>query len=421
MSTDIKKVIVIGCGSRGMGYSARMKRSGKFEVVAVADPIPERRSYTADLYDVPESMRFESWEPLIALGRIADVAIVSTMDRDHFAPAVAAINAGYNLLLEKPVSPVPEECREIERLAKKKGVFVLVCHVLRYTDFYRALKRVIKQGMLGRIMSIEAAENVGVRHMSHSFVRGNWGNSERSSFMLLQKCCHDMDILQWLIDKKCLRVQSFGSLKYFKAENAPEGAPERCHEGCPAGNSCIYNAMKLYYEAKNNAWFRGAATRLPNPTDADVMRALENTNYGRCVFKCDNDVVDHQTVNMEFEDGITCSFSMCAFSGGGRTIHIMGTKGELFAGASDTELKLRMFNTGETIIVPVADDTADQSIVSGHGGGDDGIVLALYDLLSGRDNGSVSTITESVDNHMIAFAAEKSRLEGRVVEISELG
>ena len=421
MNTDIKKVIVIGCGSRGLGYSTRMKRSGRFEVVAVADPIPERRNYTADMYDLPENMRFESWEPLIALGKIADVAIVSTMDRDHFAPAVAAINAGYNLLLEKPVSPIPEECREIERLAKEKGVFVLVCHVLRYTDFYRAVQRVIKQGMLGKIMSIEAAENVGIIHASHSFVRGNWGNSERSSFMLLQKCCHDMDILQWLIDKKCLRVQSFGSLKYFKEENAPEGAPERCHEGCPIGDNCPYNAVRLYYNAKNNAWFRCAATRLPQPTDDDVMRALENTNYGRCVFKCDNDVVDHQTVNMEFEDGITCSFSMCSFSGGGRTIHIMGTKGELFAGASDTELKIYNLETRETVIVPVADETADQSIVSGHGGGDDGIVLALHDLLVGKDNRSISTITESVDNHMIAFAAEKSRLEGRVVEISELG
>ncbi len=420
MKDSVKKVIIIGCGHRGCGYARIMSKSPeKFKVIAVAEPIDDRRNYVGDMCDVPENMRFTTWEPLIALGKIADVALICTMDRDHFAPAVAAINAGYDLLLEKPVSPLPEECREIERLAKERGVFVLVCHVLRYTDFYCALKRVIEQGYLGRVMSIEAAENVGNIHQSHSFVRGKWGNSERASFMLLQKSCHDMDILQWLVGKKCLRIQSFGSRSYFREENAPAGAPERCHEGCPEAESCPYNAVKLYYESDSN-WFRGAATKHPNPTDERVMEALKTTNYGRCVFRCDNDVVDHQTVNMEFEDGITCTFSMSAFTKGGRTIHIMGTEGELFATASDTELNIYKLKTCETVTVPVADVEADQSIVSGHGGGDDGVIAALYELLEGRRVSSVGDITDSVENHMIAFAAEKSRLEGRVVELSEL-
>jgi len=421
MENTVKKVIIIGCGHRGGGYARIMAKSrDKFNVVAVAEPIPARRDYVGDMYDVPADMRFESWEPLFALGKIADVALIATMDRDHFAPAVAAINTGYDLMLEKPVSPDPAECREIERLAKEKGKFVLVCHVLRYTDFYRAVKRVIKEGQLGRVLSVEAAENVGNVHQSHSFVRGKWSNSERASFMLLQKSCHDMDILQWLLDKKCLRIQSFGSRSYFREENAPEGAPARCHEGCPEADTCPYNAVKLYYESKS-PWFRTAAAKHPDPSDEQVMEALKTGEYGRCVFRCDNDVVDHQTVNMEFEDDITCTFSMSAFTKGGRTIHIMGTEGELFAGASDTELKIYKLKTGETVTVPVADEAADQSINSGHGGGDDGVIHALYDLLVGRENSSIGDIGISVDNHMIAFAAEVSRLEGRVVNVSEMG
>ena len=178
--------------------------------------------------------------------------------------------------------------------------------------------------------------------------------------------------------------------------------------------------MKLYYESKS-LWFRTAAAKHPNPSDEQVLEAMKTGDYGRCVFRCDNDVVDHQTVNMEFEDDITCTFSMSAFTKGGRTIHIMGTEGELFATASDTELNIYKLKTGKTETVPVSDVAADQSIVSGHGGGDDGVILALYDLLVGVENSSVGDISISVDNHMIAFAAEKSRLEGRVVRVDELG
>ena len=225
----------------------------------------------------------------------------------------------------------PEECTKIADYAEQMGSKVIVCHVLRYTPFFITIKELINDGRLGDIISVNHEECVGNVHQSHSFVRGNWGNSKRSSCMLLQKSCHDMDILQWLIGKKCKKVQSFGALSYFKEENAPKDAPDYCIQGCPKADTCPYNAVRLYLDDKENDWFRTTSTREANPTDEMVETALRTTQYGKCVFKCDNDVVDHQTVNMIFEDDITVTFTMNAFNKGGRFIHIMGTKGELHA------------------------------------------------------------------------------------------
>ncbi len=418
-----KKLILIGGGHRGKGYTQIGKDLEKFELIAVAEPIKDRREFIARTHGIPENMCFESWEPLLKLGKIADAAIIATMDRDHFAPTMAAIEVGYDLLLEKPVSPVPAECEAIEAAAREKGVQILVCHVLRYTPFFRALKALIDSGKVGRIMNIEHLEGVGNVHQSHSFVRGNWGNSERASFMLLQKSCHDLDILQWLVGKDCLRVQSFGHRSFFCEENAPEGATVRCFDGCPHIDTCAYSAKKLYIERRDGNWFRGAATKMHSePTDAQVMEALATTNYGRCVFKCDNDVVDHQIVNMEFEDGILVSFTMSAFNLGGRKIKIMGTKGELIAEADNPVITYNDLITQKTESINISDAVANDSILSGHGGGDSGIMSSLYDLLCGDASAAdLSNISISVKNHKIVFAAEKSRLEKRVVAISELG
>lgn len=417
-----KKLILIGGGHRGKGYTEIGKNLEKFELIAVAEPVKDRREYIAKAHGIPEHMCFESWEPLLALGKIADAAVIATMDRDHFAPAMAAIEAGYDILLEKPVSPNLEECVAIEAAARKKGVQILVCHVLRYTPFYRALKALIDAGKVGRVMNIEQSEGVGNLHHSHSFVRGNWGNSERASFMLLQKSCHDLDILQWLVGKDCLRVQSFGHRSFFREENAPEGATARCFDGCPHIDTCIYSAKKLYIEREDGNWFRGAATKMHNlPSDAQVMQALASTNYGRCVFKCDNDVVDHQTVNMEFEDEVLVSFTMSAFNLGGRKIKIMGTKGELIAEADNPVITYNNLLTQKTEQISISDAVANDSILSGHGGGDSGIMSSMYDLLCGDASAAdLSNIAISVKNHKIVFAAEKSRLEKRIVELSEL-
>ena len=415
-----KKLILIGGGKRGNTYTEIGKELGKFELVAIAEPVKVRREHIASLHGIPENMCFESWEPLLELGKIADAAIIATMDRDHYAPAMKAIELGYDLLLEKPVSPSLSECEEIERAAKENGVNVLVCHVLRYTPFFRALKAIIDSGKIGRIMNIEHTEGVGYIHQSHSFVRGNWGNSERSSFMLLQKSCHDLDILQWLVGKECKSVQSYGHLSFFTRENAPEDSTERCFDGCPHLETCPFSAKKLYIEREDGNWFKGTATlKHTPPTDEEVMEAIAHNQYGVCVFKCDNDVVDHQIVNMQFEDDILVSFTMSAFNKGGRSIRIMGTKGELCASMDSPEIKYTNLITGSVESISINDAVASDSIIAGHGGGDTGIMCSFYDMLCGNANAAdLSNISISVKNHRIVFAAEKSRLEGRVVEMN---
>ena len=271
-------------------------------------------------------------------------------------------------------------------------------------------------------MSVHHSECVGNRHQSHSFVRGNWGNEEESSFMLLQKSCHDMDIIQWLVGEKCVRAQSFGSLTYFVPENAPEGAPEYCIEGCPKAEEFYYNAVKLYLEDEKNLWFREAAAKVKEPTNEQIKEVLKSTQYGKCVFKCNNDVVDHQVVNLEFEGGTVASFNMCAFNEGGRFIRIMGTDGELSGDMKSKTIDYYNFRTGEHELIDTEKIENSGKVMEGHGGGDLGIVNVLYQYLTeGYEGDLLSEIEISAQNHMIAFAAERSRLENRVVDLAEFG
>ena len=415
------KVILIGAGNRGTTYTDIMaNHNNDFEIVAVAEPIVGRRNYIRDKHEIADELCFDSWEELLNRPKFADLVIISSMDRDHYAPAMAAIEQGYNLLLEKPMAATPEDCVRIRDAAEKKGVFVLVCHVLRFTNFFRGLKAIIDSGEIGDVVHIQHAECVGDVHQSHSFVRGNWGNSQRSSCMILQKTCHDMDILQWMLGKKCTRVHSFGGLYYFKKENAPAGSPDYCIDGCPEADTCPYNAVKLYLDDKRNAWFRTTATKKNSPRDTDVEKVLRTTQYGKCVFKCDNDVVDHQTVNLEFEDGVTVGFTMCAFTKGDRILRIMGTKGELTAEMGRPNVTIFNFSQRKTYEKSITSVLSDQSIVGGHGGGDDGIIDALQRRLNGDcSDASVCTIAETCANHLISFAAEESRLTGRVIDMNE--
>ncbi len=417
-------VVVIGAGSRGNCYTDSIKfMPEKFKVVGVAEPIESRREYLRTTQNIDKSKCFHTWEDLLSIPKFADIAIVSTMDQMHLEPALKALEAGYDLLLEKPAAPTAEECAAIYKKAKECGRKILVCHVLRYTNFFRSIKKLIDDGFLGEVISIEHTEAVGNIHQSHSYVRGLWKDSKTSSFMLLAKCCHDIDILQWLLNKECKKVQSFGSLSYFTEKNAPEGAPERCTDGCPHADACYYNAIKLYYDDKENNWFREAATKIPHPTDEQVMTALKTTDYGKCVFKCNNNVVDHQTVNMEFEGGTTATLTMAAFNRGGRYIRIMGTKGELFADMranEETAFNFYDFSTREFRYLKVDLPIQDDSIVSGHGGGDSGIMLSLYDYVTGAIGAEdLSEIGISCKNHLITFAAEESRLTDKVIDVTE--
>ena len=412
------RVILIGAGGRGKTYSDIMlKLPDKFKVVAVAEPVEDRRNYIAEHHGIPAEYCFEDWRPLLALGKIADAAIIATMDRDHYEPSMAAIELGYHLLLEKPISPVPAESIRVAQFAQEKNVHVLVCHVLRFTPFFLRLKKMLDAGMIGDIQSIAHIECVGNVHQSHSFVRGNWGNSDRSSPMILQKSCHDMDILQWLIGKECRYVQSFGSLSYFCEKYKPEGSAERCID-CAIREDCPYNAINLY--PAKSGWFPCAATKKISPTQEDIDRVLRETNYGKCVFACDNNVVDHQVVNMEFEDGVTVSFSMAAFNKGGREIRIMGTKGEIIAQMSATTITLYTFADKQTTEVPIIDAQVGDNILSGHGGGDDGIVGAFYELLAGTYKGNnICDAMRSAENHIIAYAAEAARRSRETIDMEK--
>lgn len=404
-------VIVLGAGQRGQTYTDVMATlPEQFRVVGVAEPVEANREYIRQKHGIPSENCVTSWEQLLDRPAFADVAIIATQDKMHYGPAMKALELGYHLLLEKPVAPTAQECMDIWQQAQRFGRKVMVCHVLRYTSFYSRVKQLLEEGAIGDVMSIVHTEGVGNLHQSHSFVRGHWGNEEESAPMLLAKSCHDVDLLQWLMDDRCESVQSFGSLRYFRPENAPVGAPQRCIDGCPHADSCYYNAVKLYLEDEKNLWFRGAATGLVAPTNEDVRRALENTQYGTCVFRCDNDVVDHQVVNLEFAKGGTVSFTMSAFNKGGRKSNLMGTKGEMFLDFEADEIKIFRFDTRQWELI-----NTRTGAVSGHGGGDDGIVRALYDYLTGAKTADqVSEIGISCRNHLLVFAAEQAR-HGRTV------
>ena len=408
------KVVIIGAGGRGVAYAENIKlHPNKFQCVGVAEPIKKRRDGLKRLLNLSEAECFDSWEDLFSQPKLADVAIISTQDNGHYEPAMKAIEKGYHLLLEKPVAQTAKECVDIANAAREKGVKVLVCHVLRYTPFYKAVKKIVMDGIIGDIQSIIQVEAVGNRHQSHSYVRGDWSKEESATPMLLAKSCHDMDIIQWLIDKPCKKVSSFGSLSYFTPENGPKGGPKRCIDGgCPIEDTCPYHYKKVYLSEQANPFFRYAVARGYSKdflaTDEEVLEGLKNTNFGACVYHAGNNVVDHQVVNLEFEGGATASFTMNAFNKGGRYIRIFGTKGELYANFSDVEITIFLFENREYKKVEV--EKTEESIAGGHGGGDAGIIEELYEYMLGDYTGyCAADIDTSVRNHLIGFAAERAR------------
>lgn len=416
-------VIIIGAGARGTDYARYMKMMPeKFQVVGVADAIEERRENIKKMFDLKEDDCYESWIDILSKQKMADIAVIATMDDMHYKPAMKAIELGYNLLLEKPVAQTAQECIDIANAAKEKGVEVLVCHVLRYAPFFKAVKNIVMNDVIGDVMSVLQVEAVGHLHQSHSYVRGDWHREDETTPMLLAKSCHDIDIIQWLIDKPCKKVSSFGGLTHFTPEHAPKGAPKRCVDGgCPVGDTCPYNCRKLYVDDRDN-WMRRTVGRGFSkefmPTDEEVIEGLVHTNFGACVYHANNDVVDHQVVNMEFEGGATASLTMNAFNKGGRYIRIFGTKGELYANASDTEITVFTFDKQEIQKIQV--EETEESIAGGHGGGDYGIIEELYDYLNGDYNGyCAANIDISVKNHLIGFAAEKARCQNTVENITD--
>ncbi|MBR5110319.1 MAG: Gfo/Idh/MocA family oxidoreductase [Clostridia bacterium] len=412
-------VAVAGCGSRGQHTYAKtlMTMPDKAVVVAAADTDPEKLEGMRRLTGIDADACYASVEEMLRQPRLADLMLICTPDAWHYAQAKAALLLDYDLLLEKPIAPEAAQCEELRDIAMARGRKVAVCHVLRYTAFYQKIKQLLDAGTIGKIMNIQAIEQVCYWHQAHSFVRGNWRNKDLSSCMILQKCCHDMDILLWLTGKHCRRVSSFGSLGLFRAENAPENAAERCVD-CPVGKDCPYNAVQFYldrYRTGGNAWPQNMVAF--EPTEEKLMEALRRGPYGRCVYRCDNNVVDHQVVNLELEDGITVNFTMTAFTAhGGRVLRVGGTMGELYCDMRENAIKVMRYGR-EDEIIDVRTLTDD---FSGHGGGDVRMVREFVDLVRGETamSPTLTSIERSVESHLVALAAEESRLaDGRMIAL----
>jgi len=407
------KAVLIGAGDRGAKAYAPYADDypHELEFVAVAELNPERRKAFAQQYSLLENRCYASWEEMLEADIDADVAFICTLDREHYEPTVRAIEKGYHVLLEKPMSPDPKECISMVEIAKKHDKLLTICHVLRYTPFWQNIKNIIDEGKIGDIVSIQLNENVEVMHMSHSFVRGNWNNSNVSSPMILQKSCHDMDILMYLMDQKCKHVSSFGSLMHFKESNAPKDGPLRCLDGCPIENDCAFHAGK-YYLGEGKGWAKKFAT---DHSREGIIHALNTTPYGKCVYRSDNNVVDHQVVNLEFENGATATFSMCGFTREQtRIVQIMGTRGEIRGKMDENSISVFDFLTKNETITKLNEPS------SGHGGGDEAIVRDFLQEARNYDGKeSRSSAAVSLESHLLAFGAEASRLQnGKVIHIA---
>ncbi len=407
------KYVLIGAGSRGMVYSSWAVKHGA-QIAALAEPRPDRRGAAGEKLKVPEEMRFADALEVFRLGKIADAAIITTQDQDHFPHAMAALDCGYDILLEKPISPDPKECIAIEEKANRLGRKITVCHVLRYTNFWGEIKKVLDSGELGKIVAIKHSENIGNYHMAHSFVRGNWRNDAISSPIITAKSCHDLDILLWLTGAHCTRVSAFGGLQYFREENAPAGSTARCCD-CPVANTCRFNAYRVYTPILGQ-WPADVVCLEQTPEALD--QALRTGPYGRCVFRCDNNVCDHMSMILEFDNGVTATFSLTGQTNEiHRNIHIMCENGEIIGDDAKQQIIVDHFtsNAAETFTSRVIHVRTNSS---GHGGGDAGI---MEDFTAGLESHveSRSSISRSVESHLMACALEQSRLTGKTVELAQ--
>ena len=414
----MKKVTfaIAGLGSRGLDAYAeyQKKHPDEMEIVAVADLKEERRNLAKKEYGIKADRIYESAEEMLKEKRLADAIIIATQDQDHVREALMAIEKGYHILMEKPISPSKDECLLLLDKARGYDKKIAVCHVLRYTSFYRTIKEIIDSKRLGAIVSIDAIEAVGYWHMAHSFVRGNWRNYNTTSPMLMQKSCHDMDILRYLTGEKAKRISSSGSLMYFKRENAPEGASERCTV-CKVKDSCPFDAEKIYITDRktgirhNRLW--PCNVLQSNPGEEKIRKAIEVGPYGRCVFRADNNVVDHQSVLIEFESGATATFQMIGLSKENhRSIHIFFTNGELIADMLSDEIVIKNFDDKEYEKIRI------EKASSGHLGGDEQIMKEFIMAVNGEGDIS-SSLSLSIDSHMMVFAAEESRITGKEVSL----
>ncbi len=420
------KVAIVGAGIRGMhAYAPFSKmRPDLMEVIACVEPNPERLAKMGSDYSIPQELLFSSFDDFISAPLCADVAIIATQDKQHYSQAIPAMKKGYHILLEKPISPDPKECMEIAEVSRQTNRHCVVCHVLRFSNYYRLLKSFIDDGKIGDIMNIQYIEELGWYPYTQSYVRGDWRNSQVTSPLAIAKGCHDMDILLWLIgNKKPIALSSFGSLKYYTKENAPEGHALRCLDGCKAKADCIYDAEKMYMLSEPGAIERGEwpIKKLTSVlTRESVYDAIKTGLYGKCVYECDNDLVDNQIINIQFEAGITVSVTITAFTEGGtRLTRIFGSQGLLEGDAASGQIWLTPFG-GERVcysvddFFPPTDDKEDRS--------SNNLLLDFLDMLASgvKPGNGLTAINVSLQGHIMAFASEHSRVNsGLLVNIED--
>ncbi|MEF3302857.1 Gfo/Idh/MocA family protein [Paenibacillus sp. GYB003] len=425
-STRPVQAVIVGAGHRSLLYASyAQKHPDELQIVGVVEPDPVRRGLTAQRFGMADDMLFASVEELIAAPKRADAAINGTMDSLHVTTTIPLLRAGYDVLLEKPIGVSEEEVLGLYETAQTHGRTVMICHVLRYAPFYAEIRKRIAAGDIGDIIAIQTEENVSYHHMATAFVRGKWSNvREGGSSMLMAKCCHDLDLIAWMKgDVRPTKVSSFGSLFQFRPEKAPEGSGTRCLADCSIENSCTYSAKKMYIEQK--LWGAYAWDNMhlgQTPSEEEKLESLRTDNpYGRCVWRSGNDVVDHQTVIVEFADGSTASHNLTgATSKPCRTIHITGTKGEIVGTMEDGSFAVRHpdARAGHTFKEEKVELNVSRDM---HGGGDLRLVADFIRTLRGETPSLSSTsLDKSIYGHQIGFAADRARLESRVVEIADL-
>jgi len=413
-------VAVLGAGARGQLFASLVAEHGDAaRVVAVAEPREGARRSFAARHGIRESRAFASWQAFLEEPRLCDAVVVSTMDQDHVGPAVACLDKGYHLLLEKPMATTLEGCRAIADAHRRAKTVASVCHSLRYHQGFARVKELLVDGAIGEILTIDQLEQVGYWHYAHSYVRGNWGNENRSTFMLLAKSCHDLDFICYLMGRPCTEVSSFGTLSHFREAEAPPGSAARCTDDCAIESSCPYSALRLYVGGPLDGWLRDPIQGEPMPPDPAARVALLRTSpYGRCVWRADNDVVDHQVVLLNFAGGATATFTMAGLTEKlARRIRVHGTKGELefeedpFLG---DRITVRRFGSAESDDLHLAPEWGT------HGGADRRVVARWLAALSSGDPSLVLTsIEESLRTHTVVFAAEAARHRGSVEKLRD--
>ena len=420
--------IIVGAGHRSFVYSELAKTNPEMlKIVGVADPNPIRRKKAMDYFGFKEDMCFENAEELAKKGKLADTVINGTMDEQHLETAVPLLDAGYDMLLEKPFAPNEEEMRQIVNCAKKNNSKVMICHVLRYTPFYYAIKERIVNGEIGDIINIQTTEHVSYHHLSTSYIRGKWANSDKChASMLLAKCCHDLDIIMWMMSEtKPKQISSFGGKFQFKPENAPKEAGTICMKDCPLVDTCVYSTKRLYIDHPDRWAFYvwDALEGKKNISIEDKIALMKSDSpYARCIYKCDNNVVDHQSVLINFESGATGTHNMVGGSAEPRReIHIIGTKGEIFGNFEESKFTVLKIDPSpdahneecdvEEVDLRVTGDMV--GAYGGHGGGDERLAADFVKFIRGeKPSLACTSIFDSIAGHLSVYLADKSRENG---------